>query len=265
MVRNRGLVLAALLCLVSAAGGAGEEPREFRATSDYAFRLGEEVSADAAIFYSRRQVAYLVTSEVLTRPLIVRIPEESVVEVSAAAVEIDSPAGLARLEAGASESELGGIERRNEEIRFRLGETPAALVPAPAIVGWQSPQTIRSRDLVMRSGFARARSGAPEPKALTLPAHQQVLIEVFFGSWDGFSQRVMPGIMRLEEELSSAEFRYYGLPRRIADDPVGEQRSISGVPTLIVRIDGVERGRLVGRALQEPSESLSRLLGGGAG
>ncbi len=260
-----GLAWVALLSLVSPALGAGDQGITYQATSDYALRLGEETIAGAEVFYSPRQVAYLVISDRLTRPLIVRIPEETVVEISPEAVERDPREGIATVAPGTPERGVGGFERRLKEIRFQLGDTPAALVPASPIIGWHTPQTLRSENLVLRSGFARAGKSQLDVKAVVIPPpHQELLVEVFFGSWDDYSQLVMPAIMRLDEQLSSSsvQFRYYGLPRRLADDPVGAERSIHGVPTMIVSADGAELGRLVGRALFEPTESLTKLLSG---
>lgn len=245
---------------ISPAGA--EDETLFRATSDYVLELGEETVDGAEIFFSPRHVAYLVISDQLEQPLIVRLPEARAASVPSKAVEKDLGAGTARLAPGAPETPLGGIERRLDEIRFSLGEIAAALAPAPPIVGWRTPQTLRSRDLELRSAFARSHKSRLKSGELAIPAGQELLIEVFFGSWDGYSQQVLPGIMRLEEELagSSASVRYYGLPRRIADDPVGVERSIHGVPTVIVSSGGTELGRLVGRALAEPGESLRDLL-----
>ena len=262
MILRTSLMGAALVLLAWAPATEGNEETAFRASSEYALQLGDQTIEGVEVFYSPRQVSYLVVSDQLERPLIVRIPEEIVVEVSPEAVEMDPLEGLAKLVAGASEKAVGGFKRRKQEIRFQIGETPAALVPAPPIVGWHTPQTLRSRDLVLRSGFARAEKSRLAAKEFALPTHRELLVEVFFGSWDEYSQQVMPAIMRLEEELSTGSvfFRYYGLPRRIADDPLGVERSIHGVPTLIVSADGDEIGRLTGRALAEPSESLQGLL-----
>ena len=250
------------LLLLAMAPAAVAEETPFRANSEYVLELAGEAVDGAEIFYSPRQVAYLVISHQLEQPLIVRLPEERAASVPSKAVEKDVHQGIARLAPGAPETTLGEVERRLGEIRFSLGETAAALVPAPPIIGWRTPQTLRSQNLELLSSFSRSEKSRIARKDLTIPPEQDLLIEVFFGSWDDYSQQVLPAIMRLEEELagSSATVRYYGLPRRIADDPAGVERSIHGVPTVIVSSGGAELGRWVGRALAEPGESLRGLL-----
>ena len=72
-----------LLFVAWSAAAAGSEGKTFRATSEYALRVGDQRIAEAEVFYSPRQVAYLVISDRLDRPLIVRIPEETVASIPA--------------------------------------------------------------------------------------------------------------------------------------------------------------------------------------
>ena len=263
-IRLSAASVALLGCLAWTVPAAAQDGTDFRPTSDYTLQRAGEVLEDAEVFYSPRQVAYLVLASALDRPLIVRIPEEVVVEIPAEAVEVDDLGEIARVDPAEART-VGAFERRREELRFELDGAPTALVPAAPIVGWQTPQTLRSRDAVLRAGFARVRAGAPPvEKAVAVSFEGEVVVEVFFGSWDEYNRRVMPKIMQLEEELSASpvEFRYYGLPRRLADDPMAVERDVHGVPTMIVSRNGAEIGRRAGRSLDEPAESFRRLIAG---
>ncbi|MEM7584993.1 MAG: thioredoxin family protein [Acidobacteriota bacterium] len=260
--RLRWVLLAVLLATLASVASA--DGVAYQATSDYALKLGDELVAEAEVFYSARHVSYLVISRHLERPLLARIPEKEVVEVSADSVSLDALQGEAWL-SPSEERRLIGFERRLKEIRFELQGEPAALVPAPPVLGWRSPDSLRAKSHVMRSGFARADKTSLARKSLPLAPDRELVVEVFFGSWDEYSQLVMPKIMQLEEDLAGnpVQFRYYGLPRRIADDPIGVEHAIHGVPTVVVSENETELGRLVGRPLMQPGASLEQLLTGG--
>ena len=68
--------------------------------------------------------------------------------------------------------------------------------------------------------------------------------------------------MALEERLRGrVRFEYYGLPKPLTDDPIVREEGITGVPTVLVSVDGEEIGRLQGRALDRPGEALAGLFG----
>lgn len=251
--RRRARLHALLLILGLGFAAPAAAAGDFEPNTEYALRLGEQI-APSEIYFSKRHVAYVVTSAALERSLLISLPEASVSAIEGAFE------GMGGEMPGAGEK-LGGFERRLGEIRFQLGGEAAALVPAPPLVGWQTARSLRSEDLVMKTGFARVEKhhgAALEGFVFS----SNVEVEVFFGSWDAFSQRVIPKIMQLEQSLEgeSVLFHYYGLPRRLADDAQATDRGIHGVPTLIVTANGRELGRLLGRALDQPGESLHRLL-----
>ncbi len=169
-----------------------------------------------------------------------------------------------RLAADFTLEHLGEFESRRGEMLFQVEGMAAKLKPAPPLLGRQSTHSLGAFDPKLTTK-AKAYTTKSSFNGATLPVTgESIKIRTYFGSWSEISNTLVPKIMQVEEQWGpqGARFEYYGLPQPMTDDPVVVQEGILGVPTAVIYVDGEEVGRLSGRPLNTPEESLYELLAG---
>ncbi|MCP4658594.1 MAG: thioredoxin family protein [bacterium] len=236
---------------------------DFELTSQYVFELDGRDLEGAEIYYSKYEVAYLVIASELATPLLVSPRGHSVQRVQ--------PQKLAKrkkiradLGANAVLEFVGEYRRRRGAMIFTIDGKTAKLKPHPPVLGHQSSADVRDR-LPKYAHLAEARGRSAKAGLPELPqAGENLKVRVYFGSWSPLCERLVPGIIAVEEKRKNPQvrFEYYGLPRRIIDDPVAREDGIYAVPTAVVYRDDEEIGRLTGLQLRSPAEGLARLLTG---
>ncbi len=266
------LTLASAVLLVTSLPLSGESKpvpgsrgiNDFELTTDWQFELAGELQADAEIYHSPREVAYLIVAPGLDRPLLVSPRGESVQAVASTAVGRETHS--ASLEGGSSIQSLGTYTQHGKAIHFEIGGQAAELKPRPPLLGNQSQLAVVQRSpqyAQAAEAYSLAKSFAPQQVPVD---GERVRVRVYFGSWSEICGELVPKIMRVEEAWHSAgvRFEYYGVPQPITDDPVAVAEGILGVPTAIAYVDGEEIGRLSGRPLDTPETSLVELLSSAA-
>ncbi len=254
--------------LTGTSAGAAELPgkravSDFELSIEYVFELDGRDLKDAEIYYSRYEVAYLVIASELTGPLLISPRGRSVQRVRPQALTKRRQI-RADLGADAVLEYLGEFRRRRGQLLFTVDGKPARLKPHPPVLGRQSSADVRDR-LPKYAHLTQARGRILKAGLPELPeAGEGLRVRVYFGSWSPLCERLVPGILALEEKRTNLRlrFEYYGLPRRIIDDPVAGEEGINAVPTAVVYRDGEEIGRLTGLRLRSPAEGLARILSG---
>ncbi len=233
---------------------------DFELIGDYVFELDGRELTDAEIYLSESQVTYLVVAPELASPLLISPRGKSVQTIDADL--LSRKEGSAELAARAAREYAGAYELEHGAMVFELDGKTAKLKPKPPLLGRQTFTELDNHD-PSYGHKARAHKQAKAAAVAAPPvADREIIVRTYFGSWSKICKLLVPRMKRLEDawRTSGIRFEYYGLPRPIPDDLHAVDLGIRGVPTTVVFADGEEIGRLTGRALDAPEDSLYRLL-----
>jgi len=260
----RGLIASCQLLVAAAPGLAleaetvalpGNRPvTDFELVDDRELEGADGEATES--YYSAREVAYLV--EATDLPLLLISPRgRSIQRVDPEKLSKD--AGGVSLEAGAAVEPLGEYrDGYGGAMIFELDGKEYRLVKRPPMVGSHSREDVSKR----HRRFAQEAKGYELSKRVSLrslPIHgEETVVTVYFGSWSEYSERVVPKLMRVEDELAplGVRFEYYGLPDPPSTDAVVQELGLNSYPTVVVRVDGEEIGRVSGLPLDHPEEAL---------
>ena len=258
------------LCLASAGWAATSAPLpgsadidDLKRTKDWILTVDDEEVSSAKIYYSVYEVAWLVQVPGLDS-LLISPRGNSVQTVDAKSLGLKS-ANRANLKSGSTMEQVSTFEQSHGVMSFELGDRRLELRPAPPLLGRHSSGGLEQRHpefeqkAALYSGDADAMAGL---KASTRPTGntEDLTVRVYFGSWSPICDRIVPKIIGVEKTWQNVKFEYYGLPKRITDDPEAEQVGISGVPTVLILRDGEEVDRLTGRQLDDPAPVISQAI-----
>lgn len=87
-------------------------------------------------------------------------------------------------------------------------------------------------------------------------------IEVFLGTWDENGQELIAALLKtLEEAFNPAiEVVWIGVSRDLGEPPEARRAGVERVPTIIVRMEGKEKGRIVAVPDNSLEEDLATIL-----
>lgn len=269
---SKGRVLFGLLGLVLVLGGmfvftaqaqpvpADEVLKGFQPNGDLILELDGEAT-DAELYFSDRAGAFLIMGPMLSSPVLVGT-RTGVVETVHLMKIMRRPDGSIDLRADASLEALGRFTIEGTEVTFDLKGQAAKLRPRPDLLGSHERQTLREYK-PSYSQIADSYQTRPAALAALRQVTGDVRVQIYFGSWCPTCGRLVPRMLRLDEDLdgtSKLSFDYYGLPRDMSSDPVAERDKIHGVPSGIVYVDGKEVARLSVQELNEPEVALQKIL-----
>ncbi len=259
-----GMSLAVALILGTSTAAA-QAPADavfsgFKRNGEFLFELDGEDLKHAEIYLSDRAASYLVIAPELASPLLISPRAGSVESVSFMKV-MKRDDGTIDLLADASFNRLGAFRIAGQEIVFKVKDQDAKLKAKPPLLGSQDAEALRG----YKPEYAQlADEYTPEARYLGNLRSQEspVRVRVYFGTWCPVCGRLVPRLLRLENELegSRVHFEYYGLPQPMSDDPVTKREDLHGVPTAIVYVGDKEVGRLTGGDLNAPEKSITRLV-----
>jgi len=234
----------------------------FEPFSDLLLEVAGQAEPDAEIYASRQAAAYLVMAPELALPVLIRPGLQQVQSVDLMKV-VKRDDGSVDLLAGATLGVLGTFEIQGQAVVFSVGGKATRLVPRPPLVGEHPSKDIFGYSPDYGRGAAAYFPTESYLEALRAIA-KPVRVRVYFGTWCPHCQRLVPNVLRVQQELegSKVSFEFYGLPRQIRDDPEAVRVGIESIPTAIVFVDGKETGRLTGGQLMSPEAALSRMLEG---
>ena len=146
---------------------------------------------------------------------------------------------------------------------FTYEGKPAVLKQKPYLLGMQVGETLRD----YKPEYARTADNY-RPLSTVIDSLKQngkpATVRVYFGSWCPACTRLVPRMLKLEEQLdgSKRSFEYYGLPKPLTDDPEAARMKVRGVPTAVVLAGDDELGRLSGNDWNQVERSLQKILSG---
>ncbi len=268
MQHSRTLLLWSVLfaLLLTAPLAAQQMPadsvlRDFEPNDDFGLYFDDEPVAHSEIFHSKRAAAYLIMAPALDTPLLVNIRSTAVESVHLMKVA-RRPDGTVDLLADAVTEMVSGFTLKGRDVVFQLGDKTAKLKEKQPLTGNASGQDLKNYSA---SYVFKSKSYTPTEASMAALQKQgaQVLVKTYFGTWCPVCSRLLPNVLKVEDELegSNVQFEYYGLPKDMRSDPESQKAEITGVPTTLVFVNGKEVGRLKGNDLHKPEVTLQRMLG----
>ena len=140
----------------------------------------------------------------------------------------------------------------------------ALLWAAASLAGEKDMLGILTREQILQGcpgwdAVAAAYVPAPDPIARLKEFARPVQVEVFLGSWCSDSKLQVPAFIKVLDALGSPliSVTYIGVPHdKEARPDYYEGKDIQRIPTFIVSVDGLEKGRIV----ESPAKSIEQDL-----
>jgi len=148
-------------------------------------------------------------------------------------------------------------------LAFDFAGQSVRIVPTPPLLGDVSYDAFLSLCPEFQDREHAYEPQAERVKAISAKGND-VILEVYFGSWCPHCQEVLPRLIKSLREAGNPNLRVrmIGLPRAFTEDPTVKARGVRGVPTVIVYRKEVELGRFSGTETAPIEETLARLIGG---
>jgi thiol-disulfide isomerase/thioredoxin len=150
-------------------------------------------------------------------------------------------------------------------IQFEAEGTKFRIVPVlsrPPLIG-----LVALDDLVADRPEYRERMSRYTPDAVSLAvlskAKLNVELEVFFATWCRYCKEFVPKLLRVLKDANNPElkFKLVGLPRGFGKEPgLWQERNVTSIPSVIVKIDGREITRLGIEYNTQPEVKLAGIL-----
>lgn len=269
MTRRMSFLFALFAALLPAAAPAApldglpgvEAAADLELAEEFLFEFDGEVLAGAEIYFSPAELFYLVVHPRYEQAVMISPRGRSVQSVDKGRFAPRGEIG-GELAEGAALELIGRYVKGRHDYVFELDGKTARLLPRPPALGFQDLDSLGERHRRYAAHAAQRPAMAPLKAA---PMREgEVLVRVFFGSWEPMSARVVPKLMAFEQELrrpgQPLRFEYYGLPERFTEDELAAEAGIYGLPAAIVYVDGDEVGRLRAFELDQPQQHLAALL-----
>ena len=265
---KRAVLLPA--CGLLAVAVAAQGPIADFERADYVLEVDGRTADAAQVWQSKIAGAFLILSDDLEVPVLLRLRDASVEGVNLMKVDRRADGHLTLLPEPVI-SDLGKFQVSEDGagVTFAVGGRQVDLREKPPLLGRHALDGMKEYSGAYVRAAAAYRPSGPILARLRAE-NRPVKVEVFFGTWCPYCQQVLPRIMRVDEELggSNIEVGYYGLPRGFGSDPLVDRMEISGVPTGIVYVGDREVGRITGNGWKIPELTINSLLvrpAGGSG
>ncbi|RMG46150.1 MAG: thioredoxin [Acidobacteria bacterium] len=259
------LVALAAAALPATAGTPGEEVA-FALTGHYQLRIDGELDPGARLYLSAGTPRLLVVTERLAGPVLVVSRERTVRALPAGAVECsdDGETCRARIGEGSGGGGAGSVSVLAGKLRFQAFGRLVVVEPHDPLLGLFSAEELLAAIPEYRRGAAAYTPRRGDLRLLAT-VEEPVDVEVFFGSWCPHCERYVPRLLSVARALEGEpiRFRFRGLPRDFAEDPLARQYGIEATPTAVVRRGTRELGRITGAMWEHPEAALSAVLFGG--
>ena len=272
MKQMRSAILAVLavapLAAAALAQGVPSDAtlRGFQPTSDYILVVNGDPVPGAEI-YKNDLPAILILTSALPSPVLMT-PRSGNVETVNLMKVAKQKNGTVDLLADAVLAPVGPFQLEGSNPTFTYQGKKVSLTPKPALKGLRKGSELLANipEYVQTSrGYTPNAAAVAALKADRKP----VTVHVVFGSWCPHCRQHVPLMLRVENEVKNPniKFEYYGIdnPPDGWKDPEIKRLGVTGIPTAIVYINGVQAGRIEGEAWNNPELALSKVINGATG
>lgn len=235
--------------LVLGQGASRAEDRNLKPNYDYVVEVDGRIDKGWQVLSPHQMRSRLLLISPNGGPnLLVYVSEKAVRPVDHQLI-MKRPDGSLDILAGAvSRSLVLPLAASGSTASFTLEGRTIALKPRPPLIG---PHTVE--DLVSDRPNFGVEMNTYEPdkeivsflKGYPKPTE----IEVFFGSWCSVCEAWVPKFLKSLEASGNAKIQVHliGVSREFQEDQeIAKKKGIRGIPTFIIRQEGVEVGRIVG-------------------
>lgn len=237
---------------------------ELALTGHFQVRVGGSIDSAAKIYKTERGVPhFLLQSPALGQPWVIAAGDRKASRLAPKAVTSKEDDAVV-VDLSASEGAMP-ITIQGRNVVFESDQGPVALEPREPILGERSPEHLLEAMPEYRR-VASAFQPAKGQMRLLETLEQATDVEVFFGTWCGHCEKLVPRVMRLAQLVANPKlrFHFHGLPGRMSEDPTARQYEVNAVPSMVVRQGDRIIARLEGADLAAPEQSLTAALFGGA-
>ncbi len=255
------VTLAALLAL--AGGTARGETIQLGTTGQFQVESKGAPEAGAKVYRSLEPPwRFLVKTAAFPRPVYITIgPTAARLLDPARATSDPADPDVVQVDTGGPVQDPLSVRIDGPRLVAERDGIAVALMPSPPVLGNRTLHQVTEALPEYRRTAARY---TPDPKNVeTLrKLKQPTEILVFFGSWCGHCEQVVPRLVRVLQEVDSNQLAvtFHGVPQGDEADDMADQMRITGLPTGIVRRDGKEVARITGEDWKAPEASLAKLL-----
>ena len=262
-MKKLSLLACLALVLVPASSFASAERLSLQTTGHYQVRVDGGLDMDATVYKVQRGIPhFLIVSDSLESAWLI-----AAVERAARPLAKDAIVPLAGAEGSVSVVPPEGDEGKSDiqidgaNVSFRTPTGFVTMEPREPLVGDLSLEQM----LDYMPEYRRAASAFEPARGQLLllrEVEQDVVVDVYFGTWCPHCEKLVPRMIKLASVVDNPklQFRFRGVPGRIADDPMARQYKIDGVPMALVRRGDEVLARLMGRELMQPETSINAAL-----
>ena len=218
----------------------------------------------AEIYKNDRIPAILILTSALPSPVMLSPRAGNVESVNLMKISKQKD-GSVDLFADAVLAPIGPFQMEGENPTFTYGNKKVSLNPKPALTGLH-----KGADLLANLPEYVRTSKAYTPNAAAVATLKKVskpvTVHVVFGSWCPHCRQHVPLMLKVESNVDNPhlKFEYYGIgnPPDGWKDPEVKRLGVTGIPTAIVYVNGIQAGRIEGDPWNAPEVALAKVLTG---
>ena len=242
----RTILVSALL--VAAATAALAEDRGLKPIYDFVVDVNGTVDKGWRILAAKEKNRLLLISPPGDQALLLAVTDKSVRPVDRLMMKNNPDGTIDILAGGVSATRIIPVVTSAMNASFTVDGRIITLKPRPPLLGIHSVQELVSDRPSFGEGI---KTYQPEAAAVTyLKTYDKPTdIEIFFGSWCPVCEAWVPKFLKSLQQAGNSKIQYslIGVSRDFSSDQsLAKAKGIRGLPTFIIRQNGIEVGRLVG-------------------
>lgn len=256
------VLLVALVALTAlfAAAPPKPDPNDWRLVNVYEVHHSVDKAWSAQVFQSRDFKFLLVVPDTGLDSWALDLVNLTLYEL--AVTEIGLTEGRVRVPSLAKRPAVGKLDRQEASLSFHAAEGVVTMTPGEPLIGEVSLKLLLQR---RPDYLASANRYTPDPNAVAILKTRKSPAEIYvvFGTWCSVCKRVVPTIIRTMELAANPaiKVRYVAI-----DEDKSEPKAlikalaVKTTPTIVVRVDGREVGRVSGAPTQAIERQLVNML-----
>ena len=246
--RRASALLTCVLCLFGALSTTFAEERGLKPIYDYVVEVSGVTDNNWKVYAPEQKNRLLLISPPGDLALLVVLAEKAVRPVDRTLMMTKSDGSIDLLAGAASTTRIIPLEVKGATAGFTVDGRPLALKPRPALLGLHTLQDLVSDRPSFGEGI---RKYQPESGVVSfLKSYAKPTeIEVYFGSWCPVCEAWVPRFLKSIQQAGNShlDVKLFGVPKDFSNDQeIAKKKGIRGLPTFIIRQEGIEVGRIVG-------------------
>jgi thiol-disulfide isomerase/thioredoxin len=241
----RAFTVLALLLAATAGGALFADDRGLKPFYDFVVEVGGVVDPGWKMYAPAQKTKILLVSPSKDQYFMLSVSEKAARPVDRSLTKMNADGSIDALAGSVSTTRIIPLVQSGSSISFSLDTRTIALKPRPPLVGPHSLSELISDRPTFGEGIQKYQ---PEAAAVSyLKAYSKPTeIEVFFGSWCSVCEAWVPKFLKSLNEAGNAKIQYQLIGVAHDYQEAAKNEGVRGLPTFIIRQNGVEVGRIVG-------------------